>query len=238
MKISFASLTGAGPRPINEDFLECWKAETGETVACIADGLGGMGGGDVAAQLAVNKLRAHLAEYGIDQETMIAGALAAHESIRSAQVSGPASRMASTLTAVALSENGIVGVHCGDSRAVIARGRGIKRLTTDHSEGQRLFDAGKITKEELAGYRRKHILESALGDREAPRIDAISFDLLAGDRVILTSDGVHNLVMLREMQRLCSAAPTPSIFIEEINHKIEQYGPTDNFSMIALFVDA
>lgn len=44
MKISVASLTDAGPRSINEDTLDYWVANTGETLACIADGLGGMGG--------------------------------------------------------------------------------------------------------------------------------------------------------------------------------------------------
>lgn len=237
MKISFSSISNAGSRHVNEDFLDCWVAKSGETVACVADGLGGMGGGDEASRLAVQEFRAYLEKFGICQETMLAGARRAHQKIREVQSCGAPSRMATTLTAVALSDNGIVGVHCGDSRAAIARGRGIKKLTKDQSEGQRLFDAGKLGKDELATYQRKHILESALGDREEPQIDAFQQDLLTGDRVLLTTDGVHNLVFLREMQQLSSTAPTPAELVSRVADVVEHYGPTDNYTMVALYVD-
>lgn len=238
MRIFSASLTRPGPRATNEDFLDCWVTETGDTVACIADGLGGMGGGDMASRLAVTSFRSALGEYGLDEKAMLAAANIANESIRSAQVAGPHNRMASTLIAVALMEDRIVGIHCGDSRASIARGKGIRRLTTDHSEGQRLLEAGKLSKEELPSYPRKHILESALGVRDQPRIDTIHFDLLLGDRIILTTDGVHNLVPLREMQRLCASSSSPNALIEKVEEAVLEIGPADNFSMLALFVDA
>lgn len=238
MKISFASISELGPRAVNEDFIDCWKADTGETIACIADGLGGMGGGDVASRLAVKEFRYNLQSSLIDSQTMASAALAAHQAIRYAQSEGEASRMATTLTAISLSEKGIVGVHCGDSRAVIARGKGIKRLTKDHSEGQRLFEAGKLSKEELSLYPRKHILESALGDREEPRIDKIQFDLLPGDRVILSTDGVHNIVFLKKMQSLCVSSKTPRMLAESVAKEVAAYGANDNYSLIALFVDS
>jgi protein phosphatase len=195
-----------------------------------------MGGGDVASSLAVAVFRDYVNQYGVNHESMLLGARAAHNRIREVQMSSDVgNRMATTLTAVALSRDGIIGVHCGDSRAVIARRNGIKRLTKDHSEGQRLFDANKLSKEEFANYERKHILESALGDREDPQIDSFSFDLLPGDRVLLTTDGVHNLVLLREMQRLSSTSPTPSDLIKRVASIVGERGPSDNYSMIALY---
>lgn len=237
MKISFASISYAGPRAINEDFVDCWQTGTGVTIACVADGLGGMGGGDVASRLAVTKFKEHLSATSLREEDLKHAAHAAHEAILAAQQLGSTNRMATTLTAVVLLPSKILGVHCGDSRAAIARSRGIKRLTTDHSEGQRLFDAGKLSKDELATYQRKHILESALGDREEPRIDTFHFDWLPGDRLILTTDGVHNLVLLREMQWLCSRARNARELTERVAAAVRGYGPTDNFSMVAVFAD-
>ncbi|MCR9257676.1 MAG: protein phosphatase 2C domain-containing protein [Alphaproteobacteria bacterium] len=238
MKVSFASFSRAGPRPINEDALDCWIAASGETVACIADGLGGMGGGDKASQLAVSSFRKYLEQSGIDSGKMLEAAKIAHRSIREAQMSNEVSnRMATTLTAVALFNDRIVGVHCGDSRAAIARRQGIKRLTKDHTEGQRLFEAGKLSKDELAKYQRKHILESALGDQNEPSIDSISFDILPGDHIILTTDGVHNHVLLREMQRLSASASSPVDLIDHVELALKKAGPSDNYSMIALFVE-
>ena len=238
MKISFASISEAGPRKVNEDSLDCWVSASGETDACIADGLGGMGGGDVASKLAVRTFRNHLQRFGICEETLLGGAREAHLKIREAQSAVQThNRMATTFTAVSLSKKGILGVHCGDSRAAIARRNGIKWLTKDHSEGQRLFEMGKLTKEELATYQRKHILESALGDKEDPRVDSFSFDLVPGDHVLLTTDGVHNSVLLREMQYLSSISPNPDELAKRVANSIEQHGPSDNYSMVALYVE-
>ncbi len=199
-----------------------------------------MGGGDMASRLAVTSFRSALGEYGLDEKAMLAAANIANESIRSAQVAGPHNRMASTLIAVALMEDRVVGIRTAEtSRASIARGRVSGRLTDRSFRGQRLLlKQRKLSKEELPSYPRKHILESALGIRDQPRIDTIHFDLLLGDRIILTTDGVHNLVPLREMQRLCASSSSPNALIEKVEEAVLEIGPADNFSMLALFVDA
>lgn len=238
MKVSFSHISKPGPRHLNEDNLDCWTTGTGTTVAAIADGLGGMGEGDRASQIAVEELRRHLDQFGANEASLEEAARKAHQKIQNAQsASERQSRMATTLTALALSNSGIVGVHCGDSRAVIARGRGIKRLTKDHSEGQRLFDLGKLSKAELLSYERKHILESALGDKDEPQIDAFKFDLLPGDHVILTTDGVHDLILLREMQKISANSNSPSDLVQQVASAVEGYGPSDNYSIVALFAD-
>lgn len=238
MKISFSTISDAGPRPVNEDSLACWIANSGETVACIADGLGGMRGGDIASQLAVNTFQCYLKEHAVNKKTMIAAAYTAHHKIREMQLSNNKYyKMATTLTATALSEKGILGIHCGDSRAMITRGHGIKKLTKDHSEGQRLFAAGRLSKSELISYERKHILESALGDQEEPQIDSFCFDLFPKDHVLLTTDGVHNLILLHEMRRLSSNSLTPLELTTRVTETIKKRQPIDNYSMIAIYVE-
>jgi PPM family protein phosphatase len=237
MKISYASLTNPGPRSINEDYLECWHTKTNEFVACVADGLGGMGGGDVASKLAVTVFRKYLDEHDIGSQPMADAALKAHIAIIEAQESGSHSRMASTLTAVAIFEKSLVGVHCGDSRLAIIRKNGIKRLTKDHSEGQRLLEAGKLSKEDFLSYPRRHILESALGGRDYPQIDTFTFDFKIGDRLLLTTDGVHNVMLLRQMLNLTSVSKSPDYLISAVATEMNLRGPTDNYSLVAIFAD-
>lgn len=237
MNITVASLTNAGPRAVNEDFCDYWVAAEGETIACVADGLGGMGGGDVASQLAVSSFRRHLDDKDVTAKSLLDAAIQAHERIIAAQKKSDNNRMATTLTAVVLKGDKMFGVHCGDSRAVIARGIGIKRLTTDHSEGQRLFDAGKLTRKELIDYPRKHILVSALGDRDHPRVDTFVFDLQPRDRIILTTDGVHNLIFLREMRNFIINSLTPDQLVNKISYELDQRGAIDNYTIVSLFAD-
>ncbi|MEL0615639.1 protein phosphatase 2C domain-containing protein [Cobetia marina] len=237
MVIEYYSASEIGPRKTNEDYVDCWRTSSDGVVACIADGLGGMGGGDVASKIAINIFKASLDDKVVDIESMRGAAISAHKAILEEQKSNISSRMASTLTALYLDDQGIIGVHCGDSRAVIARGNGIKRLTKDHSEGQRLFDANKLSKEEFYNYPRKHILESALGQHKDPVIDSIKFDLALGDRVILTTDGVYNSVYLKKMRYFCDVSQTPKSLVNNVFDLVRDSKPSDNYSMIALYVE-
>lgn len=129
MKITFSLLSNPGPRAVNEDSLDCWVASSGETVAVIADGLGGMGGGDNASKLAISEFRKHLEKFGVTEDTMKKGALEVHQAIREAQTEGDSQkRMATTLTAVALSNGKILGVHCGDSEQLLHEAKGLNGL--------------------------------------------------------------------------------------------------------------
>ena len=53
MRFATASFTEAGPRTVNEDKVGVWTLRNGGLAVAIADGLGGMGGGDIASQLAI-----------------------------------------------------------------------------------------------------------------------------------------------------------------------------------------
>ena len=242
MKISFATLSDAGPRPVNEDRLDCWVADSGETVACIADGLGGMGGGDVASRLAVESFRRHVGEHGLGAKAMSEAAQAAHEKICAAQRQDiECHNMATTLTAAALSDEGVAGVHCGDSRAVLVRGEEMRRLSRDHSEAQRLFDAGELDEDGFFHHGAKHILENALGIEERQggvRVDSFCCDLVPGDRVLLTTDGVHDLLLPREMRQPAAAAQTADELVLRMKDMIEERGARDNYSMVALLCES
>ena len=242
MKISFATLSDAGPRSVNEDCLDCWVAGSGETVACVADGLGGMGGGDVASRLAVESFRQHVDEHGVSAEIMTEAARTAHGRICAAQRQDIGCySMATTLTAAVLSSKGLAGVHCGDSRAVLIRGEEIRQLSKDHSEAQRLFDVGKINEDDFFHHKTKHILESALGVAEhqgGAQIDSFCCDLVPGDRVLLTTDGVHDLLLPREMRQPAATAETVMELVRRMKDMIEERGAQDNYSMVALLCES
>jgi protein phosphatase len=196
-----------------------------------------MGGGANASRIAIRSLQSFLKDDEQFSEQLQAAARHAHEEIlRVQKTNAELRRMATTLTATAFTQQGLFGIHCGDTRAAIARGNGVRRLTTDHSEGQRLFQAGKITKEELQKYPRKNILESALGSQDTPQIDSFRMPLLRGDKVFLTSDGAHGKLLLREMRDLAARHSQARSFVAEAAEIIAARSPDDNFSIVAVFV--
>jgi len=238
MKYAVASFSKTGPRPKNEDAIGIWRSETRVGVA-VADGLGGMGGGERASQLAIHEFKDFVSFHPAPTVSDLkALALQIHKKIKDEQRAGSFREMATTLSAGIFYGDRLIAVHCGDSRISLARGAGIKRLTRDHSEAQRLLEAGKLTKVEYADYPRKNILESALGINGTPSIDTLNYDIKEGDRFFFTSDGVHNIVLLRELQMLAREFVEPTDMVQQVERMIDKRGAEDNFSMIAVYAES
>lgn len=232
-----ASFTEAGPRTVNEDSLGIWKLRNEGLAVAIADGLGGMGSGDIASRMAVNLFAEAAIKLQPGELNLSDIAENIHSQIRSTQKQiSSESTMATTLTAAVFHNSTLRGVHCGDSRAAIARADGIIRLTKDQTEAQRLFNKGKLSKSELFNYPRKNILDSALGAQKDPTIDVFNFDILVGDKILFTTDGVHEKIYLREVRSIAAEFEDPTPFVEKIRSLIQERTAEDNFSLVAVFV--
>jgi protein phosphatase len=86
-------------------------------------------------------------------------------------------------------------VHVGDSRAYLFRASRLHRLTKDHTYAQLLVDAGQLQGRDVAGSRMRHILTNVLGGSdEQVEVDIDLLRLEDGDRLLLCSDGLTDLV--------------------------------------------
>ena len=170
----------------------------------VADGLGGLGGGDLASRTAVETLAAHIGEtigcyynLDVDKEHEFLAQLQdaverSHQQVveRHAPAAGPGP--ATTLTMVALIWPRAYVVHVGDSRAYYLRAGRLRQLTRDQTAYEELVDQGIIAEEEGEGgalkRRFKNVLTSALGAEITPSTGLI--DLQAGDVLLLCTDGL------------------------------------------------
>ena len=227
MNIEAAQLSDRGPRPNNEDAVLVRLFPQGALLA-IADGLGGHFDGDQASKIALVHIENALLSGDLSQEFKNA-----HDSIRSLQGEKSTKGMATTATAVLITDGLLIGAHCGDTRCIIQRGNGIKKLTTDQTEAHRLFAAGKLTKKEYLNYPRRNILDSALGGGREPQIDTFQFSLEKGDKIILTSDGIHEKILLRRIYEIIHQAETAQDIVNLIESELQNIGPDDNYSIVA-----
>ena len=143
--ISTAIISEVGPRQENEDCAAVWDVPSQAIGVAIADGLGGHFGGKLAANLAVDLVRtATIAARLVNLEDI---ALEAHHAILQQQYEHKMmSEMATTLSAAIISQYTLHAVHCGDTRICVSRRNGIKRLTRDHTELQRLLETLRTDK--------------------------------------------------------------------------------------------
>lgn len=188
-------VTRAGRRPRNEDAWWGRSLADGRAVA-VADGVGGHAAGDVASALAAETVSEQVGEEyrpgmaAAEVADLLERAFgAAHHTIL-CEAAGPASGMATTLTAAIVRDGECIAANCGDSRLTVVREGAIVAATRDHSYVRHLVDEGRIPPEAARSHPLRHIITHALGGEFA--VDRYEIPLRPGDVVLLTTDGVHD----------------------------------------------
>jgi PPM family protein phosphatase len=174
-------------RAINEDRI---FERSDHSLWAVADGMGGHGGGDIAATAVVEALRTLVAEAPVIESQDVRNALQAANSAigrRNRQLN-----LSSGTTVVAAHAKGreLTIFWAGDSRAYLIRGGSATQLTRDHSLVQELVDAGLISAAAAEHHPRANVVTRALGVEDEAQLDSVSVALLEGDRVLLCSDGL------------------------------------------------
>ena len=102
--------------------------------------------------------------------------------------------MSTTVTAVALGDDGCVVANVGDSRTYLLRDGALTQLTHDDSWVQLMIDSGELTPEAARGHPQRSLVLSAL-DGEPDRGPTLTtFEARPGDRLLLCSDGLSDVV--------------------------------------------
>jgi len=175
----------------------------------VADGMGGHAGGEVASKVAITTLAQILPLLNNDEmdsesleDFLQSSVLDVDNEIRlTAEADDRLSGMGTTLTAIALYRNKAYVLHTGDSRAYRLRGKEFTQLTKDHSVVQELIDAGTITEEEAAVHPQRSVLTNVLMGHGNITPLLIEYEVKAGDKFLLCSDGLSNVVSNQEIHK-------------------------------------
>jgi len=193
LRFSGAGVSDVGwVRPHNED-----SAFHGPYVAVVADGVGGAAAGEVASATAAYVVAATaLARFGDDPvDVLVRAAADAHAGLRAGVGADPElTGMATTLTAVVTDGTRVVLGHVGDSRAYLLRDCTLRQISQDHTYVQHLVDTGRLDPGERFGHPWSNIVTRSLDGGSDQAIDVTELDVRAGDRLLLCSDGLSDLV--------------------------------------------
>jgi serine/threonine protein phosphatase PrpC len=197
----------------------------------VADGMGGHAEGDYASA----RIVAALEPPGEIGEFIAAAAghlreVDAELRARASRRGNFAAAIASTVVALFAQADEIAVLWAGDSRAYRWRNGEFGQLTVDHSHVQELVEAGLLRAEEAALHPQSHIVTQAIG---AGRLEfGIRREaLVAGDRFLLCSDGLTNMVGDRDIAREIAAAP-PRIAAERLLDRVLARGAVDNATVV------
>ena len=203
-------------RKRNEDALLV-QPESG--VYAVADGMGGHPAGDVASAVAIARLKDVLGDYdGADPAAAVGGALEeAHAAVLAASEDEPARLGMGSTAVVALvtSDEAWVG-HVGDSRCyLLAKGEeGLRPVTEDHGAG---------------GY-----LTQALGLDRGIKPDVARVPLAAGDRLLLCTDGLTNMVDDAQIAAILTEAEGAQAACDALTAAALDGGGVDNVTLVVI----
>lgn len=202
----------------------------------VADGMGGHGCGDVASDLVVNRL-ATAPDEGEPAEILTDLLVQANEDVKRRAENARVGVMGATVVALLIEQAVGYIAWAGDSRAYLLRDGRLRLLTKDHTLVQELVDDGVIAASDAQDHIESNIVTRAVGADETLDIDLVTVPFIAGDRVILCSDGLTACVGDQSIAALVAAAATPEDACHALLTEALEYGAPDNVSAIVVFLE-
>lgn len=215
-----------GGRPCNEDAVGIKTAGEDQVLAVLADGLGGHGGGQIAASLAVDTVCGGWE--GASLPNCLSGLiLKAHQEIL--QLQTPECKMKSTIVALSLSPGYAEWAYAGDSRLYRFLNGALAYQTRDHSASQVAVLLGQIQPEQLRFHEDRSRIFRALGQEGGLNVDMGNVPLLPGEHAfLLCSDGFWEYVYEAEMLQTLAQASSPEDWIGRMRQILSQRIPPNN----------
>lgn len=230
---SFGSRTDIGcVREHNEDSLVVKPP-----LFVVADGMGGHAAGEVASEIAVNEIAAHMPDE-LDPAALGEAVDAANRSIiNAALVNQDKEGMGTTCTAAMLQDDRLIIAQVGDSRAYLLHGGKLQQITRDHSLMANMIEAGQITPEEARVHPNRSVITRALGNDPTTHPDLYEMKVEAGDRLLLCSDGLTGLVSDEDIESIMNRVADPQRCASKLVNEAIAAGGFDNITVIVADVE-
>jgi len=221
----------------NED-----SAYASPRLLAVADGMGGHAAGEVASAVAIASVAAldGAARSGDPLGALKEAVHSAADTLHKMASADPAVEgMGTTLTAMLWVGQGYALCHIGDSRGYMLRDGELYQITHDHSLVQSLVDEGKISAEEAATHPQRSLILRALDGRGEAEPDLSMRQAVAGDRYLLCSDGLSDVVSAETLHHtLSTISSLDDVTVQLIELAIRGGGPDNITVVVADVVDS
>lgn len=228
------------------------KNSTPSLLAVLADGVGGHRAGEVAAEMAVQLISKFIAESDADRppEILAQAMSLANQSIAAHAASdSKRSGMGATCVCAWVIGERLYAAWAGDSRLYLVRAGQIQQLTSDHTWVQEALECGALTPEQARNHPNAHVIHRYLGSSRAGQPDLRlhlkpeesdeqaeanqGMPLLPGDRLLLCSDGLTDLVNNDEILNALHTLPREKA-VQALVELALSRGGHDNVTVIVL----
>ena len=196
-------------REVNQDYIFCSMEPVGKlpNLFMVADGMGGHKAGDLASRYTVETLTDSIKNSASDNPiTIINDAIveANTKLLEKAAESEQYTGMGTTLVVCTIIGESMYVANVGDSRLYLYDGR-LSQITRDHSLVAEMVALGKLGRDEARRHEKKNVITRAIGGAKEIMADFFEAELTAGNRIIMCSDGLSNMVEDEEIERVLAS---------------------------------
>ena len=211
----------------------------------VADGIGGHAAGEIASEMAVQRISQDLGSFkglGADDAAarMTRAIQAANAAIFDRTLAEHDKRGMGTTTTVLVLHAGnryLIG-QVGDSRAYLLREGRFHQLTKDHSYVQEQVDAGYLTPEQARTHPYANVITRCVGASGDVMPDIFSGTARPGDVFLLASDGLTGMIEDDGLQAILQTQGTPERWVDRMVAEANRRGGLDNITAIIVQVDS
>ncbi|HWR44787.1 Stp1/IreP family PP2C-type Ser/Thr phosphatase [Sporomusa sp.] len=204
----------------------------------VADGMGGHVAGEIASNLGANTIQEYIkkCKQQFDWEQILKEAIIQANAIiyQMSQSKSECLGMGTTLTAIYAEGSEIFWGHVGDSRLYLIRDNILQQITNDHSLVGELVQSGSITADEALVHPHRNILTRAVGTSDTICVDSGRFLQQPGDRLLLCTDGLTNMMSEQEILSICLRPENPQTIVNKLVEQANQAGGYDNITAIVV----
>jgi serine/threonine protein phosphatase PrpC len=206
------------------------------TLFAVADGMGGHAGGAYASAAAVTAL-SRLSLDGADgriAERLCSMFERIDEGLFARGRQEPLLRgMGTTLVAAVFLGGRLHLAHAGDSRAYLFRNGDLSQITSDHTLLEELVANGVLTAEDAAVHPMRHVITNSLGGgHPGVRVDASVIEVRPGDRILLCSDGLSEMLRNDEIAAVVAGTFDLAMACDELIRRANEAGGRDNITVV------
>ncbi len=216
----------------------------------VADGMGGVSGGEIASRMALESVREMMEDSettwpggygpgrrGTPAENFVAGIRLANARIFTRGSKEPALRgMGTTFAGVLFTERHAVIAHVGDSRVYRLRGQRLEPLTEDHSFLNDQIRAGNVAPEDAHTFPFKNLISRCVGPHATVEVDTCIDRVQPGDVYVLCSDGLCGVLDHHELTSILVKQPELCLAAGTMIDRTNDLGGPDNITVVLVRV--
>lgn len=210
----------------------------------ISDGMGGHRGGALASKIISEDLPVMI-ENALDRLKVGAPATirkilkhAIAEQSRQLNLEGTSETgykdMGATIVITLIRKRRCFVANLGDSRAYLLRNNRFRQITRDHSVVSELIEQGKLKPEEAENHHAQGQITQYAGMQESARSYIRSFALKKGDRILLCTDGLTDMLDEAQIKKILKANPEPEQAAKALIHQANNAGGHDNTTTLII----